>query len=207
MEDILLKSEFLSDLNYIRIFIGILLLFICTKTIEYVYKKYMHSNDNKDTFVQNMFPFVLAMFMIVSVIKTSIALSLGLVGALSIIRFRTAIKESGQLINLLILTGIAISAAAEKEVLAVIITIIYSLHSVIVFKNLKSKKIVDEKLLRISIKNENINLKSIFVIDGFNRLYRDVNNVVHVEFYLNSLNDVEPILNSFGENKIDYEII
>lgn len=69
MEDILLKSEFSSDLNYIRIFIGISLLFICTKTIEYVYKKYMHSNDNKDTFVQNMFPFVLAMFMIVSVIK------------------------------------------------------------------------------------------------------------------------------------------
>ncbi|MDB4131696.1 DUF4956 domain-containing protein [Flavobacteriaceae bacterium] len=207
MEDILLRSEFLSELDYLRIFIGILIIFVCTKIIEFVYKNYMHSNDNKDHFVKNMFPFVLAMFIIVSVIKTSIALSLGLVGALSIIRFRTAIKEPGQLINLLILTGIAISVAAEKEVLAIIITIIYSLHSVLIFRNLKNKKIVDEKLLRISIQNENINLKIIFDIDGFNRLYRDVNNVVHVEFNLKSLNDVEPILQSFGENKINYEII
>ena len=64
-----------------------------------------------------MFPFVIAIFFIVSVIKSSIALSLGLVGALSIIRFRTAIKEPGQLITLLILTSLSISVAAEKEFL------------------------------------------------------------------------------------------
>ena len=79
--------------------------------------KYIFSNDNKKVFSKNMFPFVLAMFLIVSVIKSSIALSLGLVGALSIIRFRTAIKEPGQLINLLILTSLSISLAAEKEIL------------------------------------------------------------------------------------------
>ena len=37
------------------------------------------------------------MILIITVIKTSIALSLGLVGALSIIRFRTPIKEPEEL--------------------------------------------------------------------------------------------------------------
>ena len=36
-------------------------------------------------------------FLIVFTIKSSIVLSLGLVGALSIIRFRTAIKETEQI--------------------------------------------------------------------------------------------------------------
>ena len=50
--------------------------------------------------------------MIVITIKSSIVLSLGLVGALSIIRFRTAIKEPEQIVYFLILTGISIAAAA-----------------------------------------------------------------------------------------------
>ena len=64
------------------------------------------------------------MLLIVSVIKTSLALSLGLVGALSIIRFRTAIKESEQIITLLIVLAISISVA-EKEILAVIVSFVY----------------------------------------------------------------------------------
>ena len=36
-------------------------------------------------------------FIIISIVKSSLALSLGLVGALSIIRFRTAIKEPEEL--------------------------------------------------------------------------------------------------------------
>ena len=38
--------------------------------------------------------------LIISVVKSSLTLSLGLVGALSIIRFRTAIKEPEELMNL-----------------------------------------------------------------------------------------------------------
>ena len=41
-------------------------------------------------------------------------LSLGLVGALSIIRFRTAIKEPEQIVYFLFITGISISTAAES---------------------------------------------------------------------------------------------
>ena len=119
------KIDFLTEINYIRLFLDIILLYLCSKAIEFVYKKYGYSNDNKYLFTKHMFPYLISIFLIVSVIKTSIALSLGLVGALSIIRFRTAIKEAGQLITLLILTALAISMAAEKELLGIIVTLIY----------------------------------------------------------------------------------
>ena len=126
------KIDFLTEINYIRLFLDIILLYLCSKAIEFIYKKYGYSNDNKHLFTKHMFPYLISIFLIVSVIKTSIALSLGLVGALSIIRFRTAIKEAGQLITLLILTALAISMAAEKELLGIIVTLIYCFNS---FKN------------------------------------------------------------------------
>ena len=63
--------------------------------------------------IANIFPlFSVSIFLIVITIKSSIVLSLGLVGALSIIRFRTAIKEAEQIVYFLIFTGIAIATAA-----------------------------------------------------------------------------------------------
>lgn len=208
--DEIFKIDFLSEINYVRIFIDIILLFFCTKLIEIVYNKYIFSNDNKKVFSKNMFPFVLAMFLIVSVIKSSIALSLGLVGALSIIRFRTAIKEPGQLINLLILTSLSISLAAEKEILGIIITIIYCLHSVITYKENNEKNIFESnKILRISFQDKHPELNFLIGFDNIQRIYKDVNQVLHVEYLINDLSSVEKIIEKFKKegDLINYEII
>ena len=45
-------------------------------------------------------------FLVISVVKSSLALSLGLVGALSVIRFRTPIKEPEELSYLFLAIGI-----------------------------------------------------------------------------------------------------
>jgi hypothetical protein len=190
MEEIF-KLNFLSEINYIRLVIDIIILFICSRMIEYVYNKYIYSNDNKFLFTKHMFPFILAMFLIVSVIKTSIALSLGLVGALSIIRFRTAIKEPGQLISLLILTSLSISFAAEKEVLGILITIVYLTHTVF-SNNLtdnKNQTVTPKKILRISIKETNLELNKIIKINNFERIYKDVNNLIQIEFFISTEKD------------------
>ena len=72
--------------------------------------------------IANIFPlFSVSIFLIVITIKSSIVLSLGLVGALSIIRFRTAIKEAEQIVYFLILTGIAIATAAGSYFFPIIL--------------------------------------------------------------------------------------
>ena len=60
------------------------------------------------------------MILIITVIKSSIALSLGLVGALSIIRFRTPIKEPEELAYIFIAIAIGLGLGAN-QVLATVI--------------------------------------------------------------------------------------
>jgi hypothetical protein len=52
--------------------------------------------------------------LVISIVKASLALSLGLVGALSIVRFRTAIKEPEELIYLFIAIAIGIGLGADQ---------------------------------------------------------------------------------------------
>ncbi|MCB0663118.1 MAG: DUF4956 domain-containing protein, partial [Saprospiraceae bacterium] len=58
--------------------------------------------------------------LIIMVVKSSIALSLGLVGALSIVRFRAAIKEPEELTFLFIIIGIGLAGGANQPVLAIV---------------------------------------------------------------------------------------
>ena len=55
-----------------------------------------------------------ASHLIITVIKSSIALSLGLVGALSIIRFRTPIKEPEELAYIFIAVAIGLGLGANQ---------------------------------------------------------------------------------------------
>jgi len=56
----------------------------------------------------------LTTILVISVVKASLALSLGLVGALSIVRFRTAIKEPEELLYLFIAIAIGIGLGADQ---------------------------------------------------------------------------------------------
>ena len=61
-------------------------------------------------------------FLVIVVVKSSLALSLGLVGALSIVRFRTPIKEPEELVYLFLAIAIGIGYGAGQ----VLITTIFS---------------------------------------------------------------------------------
>ena len=55
-----------------------------------------------------------SMILIISIIKSSIALSLGLVGALSIVRFRTPIKEPEELLYLFVAIAVGLGLGANQ---------------------------------------------------------------------------------------------
>jgi len=57
---------------------------------------------------------------VISVVKSSLALSLGLVGALSIVRFRTAVKEPEELLYLFIAIAIGLGAGAEQRGIVIV---------------------------------------------------------------------------------------
>ena len=67
------------------------------------------------------------MILIITVIKTSIALSLGLVGALSIVRFRTPIKEPEELAYIFVAIAIGLGLGANQVLATVIGFVVVSI--------------------------------------------------------------------------------
>ena len=61
---------------------------------------------------------------VIMVVKFSIALSLGLVGALSIVRFRAAIKEPEELVYLFLVIGVGIANGAGQYVAAFTVVVL-----------------------------------------------------------------------------------
>lgn len=65
--------------------------------LSIVYTRFGQSMSNRSQLSKVLVIVGLTTFIIISIVKSSLALSLGLVGALSIVRFRTAIKEPEEL--------------------------------------------------------------------------------------------------------------
>ena len=64
-------------------------------------------------------------FLVILIVKSSLALSLGLVGALSIVRFRTPVKEPEELVYLFFAIAIGLGyAAGQVLVTTIIVTLI-----------------------------------------------------------------------------------
>ena len=165
----------LSDIGVISIFdffLGLFELLIICSSFKIIYEKFSLSVSNRKIFSNNFIPFSVSIFLIVFTIKSSLVLSLGLVGALSIIRFRTAIKETEQIVALLILTGISISIAAHQLLIPIIISI-----TIFVYYYSMSK-----------IKSNNDKEKSVMVSTIFNfneRAYEKIISDLSKDFNLN----------------------
>jgi hypothetical protein len=119
------------EFSYSDIVINLFICILSTFLIRVVYNQYALTTTNKEYF-SRIFPlYSIAIFLIITVIQSSLALSLGLVGALSIIRFRTAIKEPEQLIYLLMSTGVSIGTGAGQYRLVIAATIVFAILAII----------------------------------------------------------------------------
>jgi len=118
--------------------------------LSVMYIQYGHSLSNRKVFARNFVLLALSTMFIISIVKTSLALSLGLVGALSIVRFRSAIKEPEELVYLFLTIAIGLGCGAGLTILTIIAFIGFIL--VIWFKN-RSKKPLDSQNLYLTVSN------------------------------------------------------
>ncbi len=104
------------QVNLITFIQSIIVASILSFLIQLVYIKFSNSLSNKDDFSKNFIVLGLATTLVITIVKSSLALSLGLVGALSIVRFRAAIKDPEELVYLflVIATGLGCGAGQIK---------------------------------------------------------------------------------------------
>lgn len=87
--------------------------------IRFLYRAYSATASNTDS-ISRVFPLLLIITTgLIAVVKSNISLSLGLVGALSIVRFRAAIKDPEELVYLFLCIGVGLSLGAGAPVLAI----------------------------------------------------------------------------------------
>lgn len=94
--------------------LNLIVTFILSYLLSKYYIKYGKSLSNRTLFSQNFIMLSLTTMIIISVVKTSLALSLGLVGALSIVRYRAAIKEPEELSFLFFAIAIGVGLGANQ---------------------------------------------------------------------------------------------
>jgi uncharacterized membrane protein YhiD involved in acid resistance len=100
----------------INLLIGALL----SSGVAWYYARFGEAFANRVKLAKLLPILCLTTLLVISVVKASLALSLGLVGALSIVRFRTAIKEPEELLYLFIAIAIGIGLGADQRLATVV---------------------------------------------------------------------------------------
>lgn len=85
-----------------------------------IYQRYSKSFSNRKAFSRNFPLLAFATMLIIMIVKSSLALSLGLVGALSIVRFRSAIKEPEELVYLFLVIALGLGLGADQTLITLV---------------------------------------------------------------------------------------
>ncbi len=85
-----------------------------------VYVHFGHSLSNRRVFARNFLVLIVTTTLIISIVRSSLALSLGLVGALSIVRFRAAIKEPEELVFLFLAISAGLGLGAGQPLITIV---------------------------------------------------------------------------------------
>jgi hypothetical protein len=100
--------------------INLLVAAILAALLGRVYVLYGKALSNRHMFARSFIILAMTIMVIITIVKSSLALSLGLVGALSIVRFRTAIKEPEELTYAFLAIAIGLGLGADQLILTVV---------------------------------------------------------------------------------------
>lgn len=110
----------LNKIDIINDIINIIVAALMSQIIYAVFMKFGHTMSNRKAFGKIFLLITVCTTVIISLIQASVALSLGLVGALSIVRFRTAIKEPEELAYLFFCIAMGLGLGADAFLITII---------------------------------------------------------------------------------------
>lgn len=117
-------EEFSQSINLSDFLVNIVVAAVLCLLLRLFYVRHANTVSNRNRFAGNFLLLGLTTMLIITIVKSSIALSLGLVGALSIVRFRAAIKDPEELTYLFLVIGIGLAAGANQPLIAILAFVI-----------------------------------------------------------------------------------
>ena len=116
--------ETTGEADYILILISLFFCIISSFVLMYVYRFRSNSISSRVHFSRIIPLISIITFLVILIVKSSLALSLGLVGALSVIRFRTPVKEPEDLAYLFCAIALGIGFGALQFYITVLVFIV-----------------------------------------------------------------------------------
>ena len=139
---------------------SLIIVLLCV-LLGFTYQRVAKSLSNKKDFASNFMVLAFTTMLIITIVKSSLALSLGLVGALSIVRFRAAIKEPEELSFLFFAISIGLGLGANQ---VAIVLIAFSVFMVILWGRYFLQKNDSLENMFINIDSESENKVSLNVV-------------------------------------------
>ena len=120
MEQLSLQVPVGAPLNLMSLLINLGVGIVLALLLRLHFERFGSTLSNRWEFAQT-FPFILlTTVLVITVVKSSLALSLGLVGALSIVRFRTPVKEPEELAYLFFAIAMGLGLGADQTLPTVV---------------------------------------------------------------------------------------
>lgn len=187
-------------------FFNLIVAGLLSSVLSYIYVRYGRSFSNRRVFAKNFVILTMTTMFIIVVVKSSLALSLGLVGALSIVRFRAAIKEPEELAYLFFAISIGLGMGADQQVIT--LTAFIAILAVIRFTYFFNRKEKNQNLyLTVSSNNpEAVSLQKIIeVLKKYStgcslKRFDETREIIEVSFLVDFL-DFDQLNNSKKELK------
>ena len=173
LENFFLNSNI--DINFYNFFIGIFLSLILAYLVKFTYIKAGRALNDKDYFSDTFIPLAIITTLVITVVKFSLALSLGLVGALSIVRFRAAIKEPEELVYLFLVISIGLANGANQFLLSIAATL--TIISFLLIRNYYNSK--NKRSFKF---NADANILNINIMDNNKKSIETVTNQLKIQF-------------------------
>ena len=175
LENFILNSS--PDISYSNFFVAILVSAFLALIIKSAYIKLSRTLNDREYFSDTFIPLAIVTTLVITVIKFSLALSLGLVGALSIVRFRAAIKEPEELVYLFFIIGIGLANGANQFFVSIICTFFII---IILFL----KKYYDDKKNNLNLSDSSVNVMQIEITDSKEGIEKIIETLKSETLYL-----------------------
>lgn len=154
-----------NPVNIVDAIISLFLAGLFGLLITYSYKYSSQSISGGRQIMSSIIPLTLSICVIITIVKSSLALSLGLVGALSIVRFRTPIKDPEDLVYLFLAIVSGLGFGANQNIftsigISIIIIILAFRSKIISQKNNRLRSRFDFNL-NLEWENKNLTIKKL----------------------------------------------
>lgn len=162
--EVLMNSLLATDsanLGFFDLLISLLLPLVLSFVVTKVYMKVQKTNNYNKNFIISLFIFATLTSVITMIIGGNLARAFGLIGALSIIRFRNALKDTMDAIFIFWALSVGMASGAGFFLAAIVLTVVIALFVLLINRSSYGDNSGVFSLIKVKLKQEDLRNKDL----------------------------------------------